>query len=161
IMTSNVGANLIQKQTSLGFGAPTTGIDDFEKIKEKISEETKRVFKPEFINRISEMVVFRSLEKEDLFKIVDLEIGEVSKRLKDREIFLSFEKAAKELLIEKGFDQKYGARPLRRAVERHLEDPLAEAILRGDVKTGEPIVVDREGDHLTFEQKSPTEEVSS
>ncbi|MCH8540025.1 MAG: ATP-dependent Clp protease ATP-binding subunit [Opitutales bacterium] len=161
IMTSNVGANLIQKQTSLGFGAPTTGIDDFEKIKEKISEETKRVFKPEFINRISELVVFRSLEKEDLFKIVDLEVGEVSKRLKDREIFLKFEKAAKELLIEKGFDQKYGARPLRRAVERHLEDPLAEAILRGDVKTGEPIVVDREGDHLTFEQKSPTEEVSS
>lgn len=161
IMTSNVGANLIQKQTSMGFAAPTTGLDNYEQISEKIREETKRVFKPEFINRISEMVTFRSLDRNDLIKIVELEIQSVSKRLKDREIFLEIDQSAKELLIEKGYDEKFGARPLRRAVERYLEDPLAEAILREDVKAGAPIQVTRSGEVLTFEQESPAEEVSS
>ena len=161
IMTSNVGANLIQKQTSMGFGAPTTGLDNYEQISEKIREETKRVFKPEFINRISEMVTFRSLDRNDLIKIVELEIASVAKRLKDRDIFLDFDQTAKELLIEKGYDEKFGARPLRRAVERYLEDPLAEAILREDVKAGSPIQVTRSGEELTFEQESPAEEVSS
>ncbi|MEX2382892.1 MAG: ATP-dependent Clp protease ATP-binding subunit [Opitutales bacterium] len=161
IMTSNVGANLIQRQTSMGFGAAQIGMDDFEKVKEKIEEETKRIFKPEFLNRINEMVVFRSLSRDDLLKIVDLEVDKVAARLADRQIILDVQQNAREFLIEKGYDEKYGARPLRRAVERHLEDPLAEAILREEVKAGEPIQVLREGDRLIFKQESPIQELSS
>src|SRR5699024_720772 len=98
--------------------------------------------------------------REDLVKIVELEIDKVSERLAERSIILDIRKDAKMLLIDKGYDIKYGARPLRRAVERYLEDPLAESILRGDLKTGEPIIVKREKDHLTFEQKSATSGVS-
>ncbi|MCR6656880.1 MAG: ATP-dependent Clp protease ATP-binding subunit [Opitutus sp.] len=156
IMTSNVGAQLLQRQTSMGFGAAAQNINDLEKMKEKVSEEAKRVFKPEFLNRISDIIFFRPLEKKDLVKIVDLETANFSKRLTERKITLEFTQAAKELLIDKGYDEKYGARPLRRAVEHYLEDPLAEALLRGDVKDGEPCIVDREGDKLIFKQKTPT-----
>lgn len=156
IMTSNVGAQLLQRQTSMGFGAAAQNINDLEKMKEKVSEEAKRVFKPEFLNRISDIIFFRPLDKNDLVKIVELETANFAKRLTERKITLEFTQAAKDLLIEKGYDEKYGARPLRRAVEHYLEDPLAEALLRGDVKDGEPCVVDREGDKLTFKQKTPT-----
>ncbi len=156
IMTSNVGAQLLQRQTSMGFGAAAQNINDLEKMKEKVSEEAKRVFKPEFLNRISDIIFFRPLEKKDLVKIVDLETANFSKRLTERKITLEFTQEAKELLIDKGYDEKYGARPLRRAVEHYLEDPLAEALLRGDVKDGEPCIVDREGDKLIFKQKTPT-----
>ena len=105
-------------------------------MREKVLEEAKRVFRPEFLNRISDVVFFRPLDKNDLTAIVDLEIGKFAKRLVDRKISLEFTPEAKELLIEKGYDEKYGARPLRRAVEHYLEDPLAEAILRGEVKEG-------------------------
>jgi len=88
-------------------------------------------------------------------KIVELETTHFSKRLTDRKITLEFAQGAKDLLIEKGYDEKYGARPLRRAVEHFLEDPLAEALLRGDIKDGEPVVVDRDGDKLIFKQKTP------
>jgi ATP-dependent Clp protease ATP-binding subunit ClpC len=160
IMTSNVGAQLIQKQTSMGFGATNTGMDDFEKTKEKINEEAKRIFKPEFLNRISDIIVFRSLGREDVLAIVDLEIAQLSKRLKDRKITLNVDAEAKAFIGEKGYDDKYGARPLRRAVEQYIEDPLAEALLRGDIKAGHPVQVVREGDKLGFRQESPTEEIS-
>ncbi len=160
IMTSNVGAQILQKSQSLGFGGAGGADGSFEKVKEKIMEEAKRVFKPEFLNRVNEIVVFRSLTKENLLEIVDLELENVSKRLHEREIILKFSDASKEFLIENGYDEKYGARPLRRAVERHLEDPLAEAILRGSVKKGEPIHVEVEGDHLIFKQDQPTSKVS-
>jgi ATP-dependent Clp protease ATP-binding subunit ClpC len=160
IMTSNVGAVHLHSQASMGFGSGHGSAGDLEKAKEKILDEAKRIFKPEFLNRINEMVVFRPLTRDDLVKIVELEVNKVSKRLAERKITLNIANEAKLFLIEKGFDEKYGARPLRRAVERYMEDPLAEAILRGDVKTGEPIVVKRDGDHLTFEQESPISEVS-
>ena len=160
IMTSNVGAQLIQKQTSMGFGATNTGMDDFEKTREKIQEEAKRVFKPEFLNRISDIIVFRSLGREDVLEIVELEIAQLSKRLKDRKIALEVDDEAKAFIGDKGYDDKYGARPLRRAVEQYIEDPLAEALLRGDIKAGHPVQVVREGEKLGFHQESPTEEVS-
>ena len=160
IMTSNVGAQLIQKQTSMGFGATNTGMDDFEKTKEKIHEEAKRVFKPEFLNRINDIIVFRSLGREDVLEIVELEIAQLSNRLKDRKITLEVDEEAKAFIGDKGYDDKYGARPLRRAVEQYIEDPLAEALLRGDIKAGHPVQVVREGEKLGFRQESPTEEVS-
>jgi ATP-dependent Clp protease ATP-binding subunit ClpC len=156
IMTSNVGAQLLQRQTSMGFGAATMNFNDAEKMREKVLEEAKRVFKPEFLNRISDITFFRPLDRNDLTKIVELETANFSKRIAERKISLEFSPEAKALLIEKGYDEKYGARPLRRAVEHYLEDPLAEAILRGDIKDGEPCLVARDGDKLIFKQKTPT-----
>ena len=161
IMTSNVGAQLIQKETSLGFGKKTGNESDFERIKEKILEESKRIFKPEFLNRVNELVVFRSLTKEDLVKIVDIELAGVITRLESHEIFLNVSKEAKDYLIDKGYDEKYGARPLRRAVERYIEDPLAEAILRGDIKKVDPIEVVVEEDEIKFVQEQSSSEVTS
>ncbi len=155
IMTSNVGAALLQRQTTMGFAAATSNFNDAEKMREKVLEEAKRVFKPEFLNRISEIVFFRPLDKNDLIKIVELETTNFGKRLAERKIALEFTPEAKTFLIEKGYDEKYGARPLRRAIEHYLEDPLAEALLRGDVKDGEPCFVSRDGDKLIFKQKAP------
>ncbi len=159
IMTTNVGAQLIQRQTTMGFAAAhSSDFHDIEKLKEKVLEEAKRIFKPEFLNRINDLVVFRPLTKDDLLKIVEIEAGKVVKRLAARKIQIEFSPESKTLLIEKGYDEKYGARPLRRAVEHYLEDPLAEALLRGEVKEGEPILVVRNGDKLEFQVKSPTAE---
>jgi len=155
IMTSNIGAHLLQRQTSMGFSAAATSFSDAEKMREKVLEEAKRVFKPEFLNRISDIVFFRPLEKVDLIKIVELEVKKFASRLVERKITLEFSDEAKALLIEKGYDEKYGARPLRRAVEHYLEDPLAEAILRGEVKEGELVTVSRADDKLIFLQKTP------
>ena len=161
IMTSNVGAQLLQRQTAMGFAAAASSFNDIERMREKVSEEAKRVFKPEFLNRISDIIFFRPLDKADLVKIVELETANFAKRLSERKISLEFTEPAKQLLIEKGYDEKYGARPLRRAVEHYLEDPLAEALLRGEVKDGEPCVVDRDGEKLTFKQPTPPAAPSS
>ncbi|QJE97707.1 ATP-dependent Clp protease ATP-binding subunit [Luteolibacter luteus] len=153
ILTSNVGASTIKRQTSLGFGAMSADEADFEGMKEKILEESKRYFKPEFLNRLDDLVVFHMLEKKDLDQIVDLEIDKLLKRLREKEITLQLESSARDLLVKKGYDPAYGARPMRRAVERYLEDPLAEALLRGDVKPGDTAkVVCPEGkEELVFE----------
>jgi ATP-dependent Clp protease ATP-binding subunit ClpC len=143
IMTSNVGASTIKRQTTLGFGAMNADQSDFEGMKEKILEESKRYFKPEFLNRLDDLVVFHMLEKADLNQIVDLEVSKLVARLKDKDIHMTLAEDARELLSEKGFDPNYGARPMRRAVERYLEDPLAEALLRGTVKTGDKVRVTR------------------
>ena len=152
IMTSNVGAEILQRNTSMGFGLEDNAENEYEKIREKILDETKRVFKPEFLNRLNELVIFKSLGREDMKAIVELELRNVSNRLKDQGLVFDFSEAAKSFLIEKGYDAKYGARPLRRAIERHLEDSLAEAILGGEIKSGEVIQVDVQDDHLSFEQ---------
>ena len=141
IMTSNVGAELIKKQTSLGFGAMENESADYEGMKVKILEQSKKVFKPEFLNRLDDQIVFHMLEKKDLVKIVDLEISKVVDRLKSREITVKIDNKAKDYLINDGYDPEYGARPMRRSVEKHLEDPLAEHLLRGDVKDGDHVVV--------------------
>ncbi|MDQ8179477.1 ATP-dependent Clp protease ATP-binding subunit [Pelagicoccus sp. SDUM812005] len=163
IMTTNVGASVIQKQTTMGFGAATNLSDDFEGTKAKVMDEAKKVFKPEFLNRINDLIVFHSLARHDLVKIVDLEIAKLQKRLDDKDIKMTLEDDAKELLIDEGYDEKYGARPLRRSIERFLEDPLAEALLGGQVEEGDNILVIRDGKELKFTKAadSETEEVPS
>ena len=152
IMTSNVGADILQRNTSMGFGIEDTAENEYEKIREKILDETKRVFKPEFLNRLNDLVIFKSLGREDMKAIVELELRNVANRLKDQDLTFDFTEAVKSFLIEKGYDSKYGARPLRRAIERHLEDSLAEAILGGEIKHGEVIRVEVKDDRLIFEQ---------
>ena len=157
IMTSNVGAELIKKQTALGFGAMENESADYDGMKVKILEQSKKVFKPEFLNRLDDQIVFHMLEKKDLVQIVDLEISKVLDRLKNRQISVKMQDKAKDFLIEDGYDPEYGARPMRRSVEKHLEDPLAEHLLRGDVKEGDSIVVsvDKKQKKLKFKvQKS-------
>ncbi len=157
IMTSNVGAEILQRNTSMGFGIEHNAENEYEKIREKILDETKRVFKPEFLNRLNDLVIFKSLGREDMQAIVDLELRNVTSRLKERELTFEFSEEAKRFLIEKGYDEKYGARPLRRAVEKYLEDALAEAILNGSIKPGETIQVSlhAEGKELCFSQEQP------
>src|SRR5216117_2553212 len=149
IMTSNVGADLLKKQTVMGFGAPAEG-HDYVSMRDKILDETKRVFKPEFLNRLDEIIVFHSLEKPELLRIVDLEVDKVLTRIKAKEVHIELSKSAKEFLIEKGYDPQYGARPMRRAVERFLEDPLAEELLRGNVKAGDKVEVAAVDGKLSF-----------
>ena len=149
IMTSNVGAELIKKQTTLGFGAATLD-GSHDTMRDKILEESKRIFKPEFLNRLDDIIVFRTLTKEMLTRIVDLEVSKVAARIKDKEIVVTLDSSAHELLIEKGYDPNYGARPMRRAVERYLEDPIAEDILRGIIKSGDHVEVTRDGEKLSF-----------
>jgi ATP-dependent Clp protease ATP-binding subunit ClpC len=156
IMTSNVGAELLKKQTSLGFGAAKLD-ESHEGMRDKVMEETKRVFKPEFLNRLDDIIVFHSLTKEDLEHIVDLEVRKVIDRLKAKDITVVLEADAKEFLISKGYDPQYGARPMRRAVERYLEDPVAEEILRGSYKPGQELRVVREGEKLVFKTKNEAE----
>ena len=141
ILTSNVGAESIKRQTSLGFGAMAQDSADHEGIKGKIGEQAKKFFKPEFLNRLDDIVVFRMLEKSELTSIVDLEVSKVVNRLKAKKIELQLDQSAREFLIKEGYDPQYGARPMRRAVEKHIEDPLAEHVLRGDVKPGDRAMV--------------------
>ena len=156
IMTSNVGAELLKKQTSLGFGAAKLD-ESHEGMRDKVMEETKRVFKPEFLNRLDDIIVFHSLQKSDLEQIVDLEVKKVVDRLKAKDITMVLESDAKEFLIIKGYDPQYGARPMRRAVERYLEDPVAEEILRGSYEPGQHLLVVRDGEKLAFKIKDKTE----
>ncbi|MGA4643748.1 ATP-dependent Clp protease ATP-binding subunit [Limisphaera sp. 4302-co] len=154
LMTSNVGSEVIRRQGTIGFG-PASEEMTYERIREKILDEAKRVFRPEFLNRLDDVIVFRPLNKQDLIAILDLEVGKVLSRLQQRNIRLELDAAAKEFLVQKGYDPQYGARPMRRAVERYLEDPLAEEILRGTIHEGEPVQVTVEGDKLVFKQKEP------
>jgi ATP-dependent Clp protease ATP-binding subunit ClpC len=150
LLTSNVGAETIRKQTTIGFGSSSEEAN-YEKMRDKILDEAKRAFRPEFLNRLDDIIVFRSLTKADLIEILDLEIHKVTGRLKTRNIVLDLDQKAKDFLVEKGYDPVYGARPMRRAVERYLEDPLAEEILRGKLHDG-PVAVTVDGDKLAFNQ---------
>ena len=156
ILTSNVGAESIKRQTTLGFNAMAEDEADFEGMKAKIDSVAKKHFRPEFLNRLDELVVFRMLEKESLNQIVDLEVDKLVKRLVDKEIELILEASARELIVTEGYDPDYGARPMRRAVEQLLEDPLAEAILAGEVKAGNHVTAKvKKGDKkITFKTKA-------
>jgi len=149
IMTSNVGADLMRKNMVMGFGVKSDEAS-YDVMKEKMLAEAKRVFKPEFINRLDDLIVFHSLTRDDLSKIVDIEVAKVLTRLKPRQITFRLTPEASAFLIEKGYDPAYGARPLRRAVERFLEDPMAEEILRGTIKNGDFVVVGEKDKALTF-----------
>lgn len=139
IMTSNVGAENSFK-AGLGFTARKDEAT-YDQMKERMLEAMKKTFKPEFLNRLDDLIVFRSLTKENMSKIVDLEVAKVSTRLKKRQLTLRLDATAIEFLIEKGWDPQYGARPLRRAVEKFLEDPLAEEILKGNIEDNKLVVV--------------------
>jgi ATP-dependent Clp protease ATP-binding subunit ClpC len=153
LLTSNVGAELIKRQTTMGFST-TTDENSYDRMKEKIMDEAKKAFRPEFLNRLDDIIVFRSLTKPDLLEILDLEITKVFARLKTKQLHLTLEQSAKDFLVEKGYDPTYGARPMRRAVERYLEDPMAEEILRGGLIPNEPITATLEGGKLVFKQKA-------
>jgi ATP-dependent Clp protease ATP-binding subunit ClpC len=153
LMTSNVGSDVIKRQSTLGF-SPISDQSTYEKMRERTLEEAKRTFRPEFLNRLDDVIVFRSFTKPDLIQILDLEVEKVLARLRHKSLHLALDEKAKEFLVEKGYDPELGARPMRRAVERFLEDPLAEEILKGSLHEGEPIQVTRDGDKLVFSQKT-------
>lgn len=161
LMTSNVGSDTIKRQSTLGF-SPITDEATYEKMRERILDESKRTFRPEFLNRLDDVIVFRSFTREDLVQILSLEIEKVLQRLRHKNIKVELDDTAKEFLVEKGYNPDFGARPMRRAVERYLEDPLAEEILKGGLHENEPIVVTREGEKLVFHQKAtPADAVTS
>jgi ATP-dependent Clp protease ATP-binding subunit ClpC len=153
LMTSNVGSETIKKQSTMGF-SPISDQHSYESMREKIMDEAKRTFKPEFLNRLDDVIVFRSLTKPDLIQILDLEVSKVTTRLKHKNIHLTLDEKAMDFLVQKGYDPNYGARPMRRAVERFLEDPLAEELLKGNLHENDPIQVTLENDKLVFVQNA-------
>src|SRR5215213_10099343 len=153
LLTSNVGAETIRKNSTIGFSVGNSE-ENYEKMREKIMDEAKRQFRPEFLNRLDDIIVFRSLTKPDLIEILDLEAAKVLDRLKARNLNLHLDAKAKDLLVEKGYDPTYGARPMRRSVERYLEDPLAEELLKGSLREGDLVEVTAEGGKLVFNQNA-------
>ncbi|MDE3067743.1 MAG: ATP-dependent Clp protease ATP-binding subunit [Verrucomicrobiota bacterium] len=160
LMTSNVGSDIIKRQGTLGF-APITDEATYEKMRERILDEARKTFRPEFLNRLDDVIVFRSFTKPDLIQILDLEIAKVLERLRHKNLQLELDATAKDFLVEKGYDPQYGARPMRRAVERFLEDPLAEEILKGHLHEGEPVRVTTDKEKLVFNQTAAAGALSS
>ncbi|MFY9182389.1 MAG: ATP-dependent Clp protease ATP-binding subunit [Kiritimatiellia bacterium] len=150
IMTSNIGAELTRRGAGLGFGGHT-GDADYAKLREQMLEAAKQNFRPELLNRVDEIIVFRQLQKEDVRTILEIEVGKVAARLKARDIMIAVQPSAYEFLMVKGYDSIYGARQLRRAVERWLENPMAEEILRGQILNGEIVEVHAGKDKLEFQ----------
>ena len=124
-------------------------------MRDKVLDESKRVFKPEFLNRLDDMIVFHQLERNDLVKIVDLEVAKVVERVRAKDIKVHLDATAIDFLIDKGYDPTYGARPMRRAVEKYLEDPLAEEFLRDNIKQGDTLEVHAAGEQLAFKVTRP------
>ncbi len=151
IMTSNVGAELIRRSGSIGFKNQKEEVT-YQEMKDKLLEEVKRTFKPEFLNRLDDIIVFRPLLKEDLTKIVDIEIGFVAERLKEQKINIEVSQEAKDFIIEKGFDPVFGARPLKRTIQRFLEDSLASDIISKRFKEGSKVRVSRKNEELCLEE---------
>jgi ATP-dependent Clp protease ATP-binding subunit ClpC len=167
IMTSNLGSTQIKGGAGLGFGKGDAKSDEkerFKRMKADVLFEVERHFRPEFLNRIDELIIFNPLNKEDLRRIIDHQMSEVTARVKERGIQLALEPSAVDFLIRKGYHEDYGARPLRRAIERYIEDPLAEELLRAEGKDGVKIVVsaaNETDEELTFKQESGPAEVVS
>jgi ATP-dependent Clp protease ATP-binding subunit ClpC len=146
IMTSNIGAKTIAKESPLGFAAIEEEGMSYDDMKMNITGELKRVFRPEFLNRVDEVIVFHKLDRADITAIVDLMIARVSKQLAERDVMIELTVPAKELLVEKGFDPGMGARPLRRAIQQYVEDLLADEVLAGAIPDGSTVLVDRKDD---------------
>jgi len=152
IMTSNVGANLIRREHTMGFKADTMD-GGYETMKNRVLDELKRTFRPEFLNRVDETIVFHALTNEEIKNIVGLMLKELEKRMKDYGLDLEVTDGAKEALMEIGYDQDYGARPLRRAIQTHVEDELSERLLKREFKPGDTVLVDGEGQKLKLSPK--------
>jgi ATP-dependent Clp protease ATP-binding subunit ClpC len=151
IMTSNIGAELIKNNTGFGFGKKTPEAN-YEKMRDMLRKEVERHFRPEFLNRVDDIIVFKPLSKENLQSIVEYELNKVFKRLTEHGFKLELTDRAKEFIIEKGYNPEFGARPLRRAIEHYIEDPLSEAVLRGEFKGKNTIKIDvLDEDHLKLE----------
>jgi len=157
IMTSNVGARDLMKGKGLGFIASSES-GSFERMAEKVKEELNRVFNPEFINRLDDVIVFHPLSKENIAQIVGIVLKDVQKRLIEEELTLKLTDGGSDFLVKHGYDESYGARPLKRAIQRYIEDPLSEKILLGEFSKGDEIEVDvsPEGTKLEFRVLSTT-----
>ncbi len=160
VMTSNIGADVIKKQTSLGFALKRDEVTEerlsYEDMRKKLSESLKRAFRPEFINRMDSVVIFRSLNKEDIQKIVSLELFKVAERLKDHNLVLTASTEALSLLAEQGYDAEFGARPLRRVIQQKVEDPLSDKMLAGEFVDGDSVEVGINDDGEIALQKAQT-----
>jgi len=150
IMTSNVGANFIKNQSKLGFKAQEDEREDYERMKENIISELRKTFRPEFLNRLDETIVFHALNREHIKQIVELMLDELREKLTEKEISMEITEAAKEKLVEEGFDAEFGARPLRRAIQRLIENRLSEKILEKSVAEGDNVKIDIEDDDFVF-----------
>ncbi|HZA90324.1 MAG TPA: AAA family ATPase, partial [Solirubrobacterales bacterium] len=147
IMTSNIGAKDIARNTPLGFSVSDEAGISYEEMKDRIMGELKKVFRPEFLNRIDEVIVFHKLTKEEIKEIVELMVSRVREQVAEHELQLDLSEEAKEFLADRGFDPAMGARPLRRAIQRYVEDPLADEVLRhGEVVPGTTVLIDRDPD---------------
>jgi ATP-dependent Clp protease ATP-binding subunit ClpC len=155
IMTTNLGTRDISKGVSMGFAKAGESRGSYDRMKSKVQDELKQHFRPEFLNRVDDTIVFHQLTEDEIATIVDLMIAKVDERLKDRDMGLELLPAAKALLAERGYDPVLGARPLRRTIQREIEDNLSEKILFGELKAGQIVTVDVEGTgpqaQLTFE----------
>jgi ATP-dependent Clp protease ATP-binding subunit ClpC len=159
IMTSNVGAQTIKKGGALGFTVNREA--EYTNMKDKVMDELKKQFRPEFLNRIDEVIVFHSLAEEHIQQIVDLMSEDLRKRLKEQDIHFVLSQEAKAFLAKEGFDPQYGARPLKRAIQRHIEDQLSEALLSGTIKRGDRVYIDVEDGKLQVKQNVPEAEMTS
>jgi ATP-dependent Clp protease ATP-binding subunit ClpC len=163
VMTSNLGSEVIRKGAGLGFAQRADDLKarqaDYEKMKDKVLTEVKGFFRPEFLNRIDAISVFHSLTKAHIRDIVDLELRPVKKQLLERGISLEVSDEAKDLLGEQGYDEQFGARPLRRLIENLIDTPLSESLLRGEFSPGETILIDRDGEELSI-KAAPVEEAA-
>ncbi|MFC0212853.1 ATP-dependent protease ATP-binding subunit ClpC [Paenibacillus chartarius] len=152
IMTSNVGAEAIKKNTTLGFTAGNDAGREYNNMKDKVMGELKKSFRPEFLNRIDEIIVFHSLEESHIAQIVSLMADDLRKRLKQQEVDFVLTDNAKKFLAKEGFDMAFGARPLRRAIQKHIEDRLSEELLRGNIHKGDSLLIDEKDGELTVER---------
>jgi ATP-dependent Clp protease ATP-binding subunit ClpC len=162
IMTTNAGAEAIKNESAFGFQAPDDNAS-YDSMKDRVNEQIEKVFRPEFLNRVDDIIIFRHLTVEDLKEVVDIELAKVRERLGERGLTLQLTDDAKQFLIKKGSNVDFGARPLRRALENYIEDPLAEELLKGEFKDQNVITVDVNEvggkKHLKFEgKKVETEE---
>ena len=161
IMTSNVGASLIQNTGSLGFTtAENEKKDRYEKLKETVNEEMKKSFRPEFLNRVDDIIVFAHLQKEEVRQIADIMLKDLFKRLEEQQIDIQVSDDVKEYLAKGGYSENYGARPLRRLIQKKIEDPIAEEILSGEYKPGDVLQLNMEDDKITFKRQEKQEQLS-
>ncbi|MGC8874868.1 MAG: AAA family ATPase, partial [Chloroflexia bacterium] len=157
IMTSNVGTEHIRASSGIGFSASRRegNMLDEAEMRRRVEEALKATFRPEFLNRIDEVIIFHSLSMEELLQIVDLQMRDVAKRLAEQGLHVELTQAAKELLVQEGYNPVYGARPLRRTIQRLVETPLSRSLLKGEFRPGDTIVVDAEDDRIVFRCQGP------
>ena len=153
IMTSNISSKSLDKGTTLGFHKDDDELN-YEKMQKEIRQDLKKTFNPEFLNRLSEMVVFRPLELKHIIEILGVQLEQVNEQLIQQGLTMELTTDAKKWLAEKGFDKTYGARPLKRAIQKYLEDKLSDEMLKGRFKSGGHILVSLQGDELVFTEKS-------